>query len=140
MASNLTGFLSINLRPVTVSGIQMNPSVFDHVPVQIVAVVLGVFLTGLVGIMVRLHNQVAQQSTRLAAIEAELLNSSNAREAEKERAQDLWERVERHIDNMESRLESQIKEMSLDVKSLVKEMHSEFLRCPNHRAHGAGGF
>ena len=118
----------------------MNPSVFDHVPVQIVAVILGVFLTGLVGIMVRLHNQVAQQSTRLAAIEAELLNSSNAREAEKERAQDLWERVERHIDNMESRLESQIKEISLDVKSLVKEMHSEFLRCPNHRAHGAGGF
>jgi len=140
MASNLTGFLSINLRPVIVSGIQMNPSVFDHVPVQIVAVILGVFLTGLVGIMVRLHNQVDQQSTRLAAIEAELLNSSNAREAEKERVQDLWERVDRHIYNMESRLESQIKEMSIDVKSLVKDMHSEFLRCPNHRAHGAGGF
>lgn len=115
-------------------------SIFDPIPVQIVAVVLGVFLTGLVGFMTRLHTQVAKQAARLAAIEAELLLSNGSRETDRERVQELWERVEKHIDSMEGRLETQIKEMSLDVKSLVKEMHSEFLRCPNHRAHGAGGF
>lgn len=125
----------------------MNPSLFDHIPVQIVAVVLGVILTSLIGVIIsligviiRMHNQLASQSIRIAAIEAELNNHAVNRGTDKERATDLWERAEKHIDDMEGRIEAQIKEMSSDVKLLVKEMHSEFMRCPNHRAHGAGGF
>jgi len=118
----------------------MSASVFEHVPVQIAAVVLGVILTAMIGVVTRLYAKVSSQSIKLAVIEAELSNFSAAREVNNEKLQDLWERVEKGIDSMEGRLESQLKEVAVDVKSLVKDMHSEFLRCPNHRAHGAGGF
>ena len=111
----------------------MSGTVFDHIPAPIVATILGVILTALVGLMIRLFSVVSTISTRLAMLEAERESTTTYRRAERERITDLWERVEKHIDGMEVRLEAQIKEVAIDVKSLVKDMHQEFMGCPNHR-------